>query len=168
MWIFLDIDGVLVPEKKFEQPILPKDMIKFDPSCLNEFENVLRRYPTVKIVISSSWREMYSLEKICSLFSSDIAMQVVGITPCLNPQLIEKHKAVRQQEVLEYLQQNHQENSQWLAIDDAPEFYDPDSPVVITNAYHGFDRNSAQTLDRYLASFSEKIRDDNRRRGSRE
>ena len=81
MWIFLDIDGVLVPEKKFDQPVLPKDMIKFDPVCLDEFENVLRRYPTSKIVISSSWREMYSLQTISSLFSPDIAVRVIGVIP---------------------------------------------------------------------------------------
>lgn len=161
MWIFLDIDGVLVPEKKFEQPVLQKDILKFDPVCLNEFENLLRRYPTAKIVISSSWREMYSLEIICSLFSPDIAVRVIGGTPCLNPIIIETSQYIRHQEVLAYLRQNNQENLQWVAIDDIAEFYEPGSPVVITDAYHGFDRDSAQILDRYLASFSETITDDN-------
>ncbi len=40
------------------------------------------------------------------------------------------------------------------------EFYAPGSPVVVTDAYHGFDRNSVQILDRYLAAFSEEITDD--------
>lgn len=161
MWIFLDIDGVLVPEKKFDQPVLQKDMIKFDPVCLNEFENVLRRYPTAKIVISSSWREMYSLQTISGLFSQDIAMRVVGVTPCLNPRIIDTHQHIRYQAVVEYLRQNDEENAPWVAIDDIAEFYKPDNSVVVTDAYHGFDRDSAQILDRYLASFSGKITDDN-------
>ncbi|NEQ41878.1 MAG: hypothetical protein F6K40_39145 [Okeania sp. SIO3I5] len=168
MWIFLDIDGVLVPEKKFEQPVLPKDMLKFDQICLNEFENVLRRYPIAKIVISSSWREMYSLQKISSLFSGDIAMHVVGVTPCLHPTVIEKNKHIRHQAILEYFRQNNEKNPQWVAIDDIPEFYEPGSPVIVTDPYYGFNRNSAEILDRYLASLSEKITDDNTKRRSKE
>ncbi|MDE5108588.1 MAG: HAD domain-containing protein [Trichodesmium sp. St17_bin3_1_1] len=161
MWIFLDIDGVLVPEKKFDQPVLPKDMIKFDPVCLDEFENVLRRYPTSKIVISSSWREMYSLQTISSLFSPDIAIRVIGVIPYLHPIVIEKNKYIRHQGVLEFLRQNNEKNPNWVAIDDIADFYEPGSPVIVTNAYHGFNHNSARILDRYLASFSEKITDDN-------
>lgn len=161
MWIFLDIDGVLVPEKKFETAVLQKDMIKFDPVCLNELENILRRYPTAKIVISSSWREMYSIETICNLFSPDIAVQVVGVTPCLHPIMIETNNYIRHQAVLEYLRQNDREDAPWVAIDDIAEFYAPGSPVIVTNPYNGFDRDSAQILDRYLASFSGKITDDN-------
>ncbi|MCL2931681.1 MAG: HAD domain-containing protein [Trichodesmium sp. MAG_R03] len=161
MWIFLDIDGVLVPEKKFDQPVLPKDMIKFDPVCLNEFENVLRRYPTTKIVISSSWREMYSLGTISGLFSPDIAMRVIGVTPYLHPIVIEKNQYIRHQGVLEYLRQNNEKNPKWVAIDDIADFYEPGSPVIVTDAYHGFNQNSAQILDCYLASFSKKIIDNN-------
>ena len=161
MLIFLDIDGVLVPEKKFDQPVLHQDMMKFDPVCLNEFENVVRRYPTAKIVISSSWREMYSLQTICDLFSPDIAVRVVGVTPFLNPFIIETHDYIRHEAVLAYLRENNQENAPWVAIDDIAAFYQPGSPVVVTSPYNGFDRDSAQILDRYLASFSEKITDDN-------
>ncbi len=161
MWIFLDIDGVLVPEKKFEQPVLQKDIIKFDPVCLNEFENVLRRYPMAKIVISSSWREIYSLETISSLFSPDISVRVIGVTPYLHPIVIEKNRHIRHQAVLEYLRQKNEENLHWVAIDDIAEFYEPGSPVVVTDAYHGFNHNSAQILDHYLASFSEKRIDQN-------
>ena len=161
MWVFLDIDGVLVPEKKFDKRVLQKDIIKFDPGCLNEFENVLRRYPKTKIVISSSWREMYSLQKISSLFSPDIGMRVIGVTPYLHPIVIETNQHIRQQGVLEYLRQKNEKNPQWVAIDDIAEFYEPGSPVIVTDAYHGFNHNSARILDRYLASFCEKITDDN-------
>jgi|GEM_PF-5484498 hypothetical protein len=83
-------------------------MIKFDPVCLDEFENVLRRYPTSKIVISSSWREMYSLQTISSLFSPDIAIRVIGVIPYLHPIVIEKNKYIRHQGVLEFLRQNNE------------------------------------------------------------
>jgi hypothetical protein len=49
MWIFLDIDGVLVPEKNFEDFVSLGNPLQFAPVCLNEFENVLRRYPQVLV-----------------------------------------------------------------------------------------------------------------------
>ncbi len=81
MWIFLDIDGVLVPEKQFDNYVSKEDILKFDPTCLNEFENVLRCYPEVLVVISSSWREVFSFEVVRPLFSPDIAERVVGFPP---------------------------------------------------------------------------------------
>lgn len=79
----------------------------------------------------------------------------------LNPFIIETHDYIRHEAVLAYLRQNHQENALWVAIDDIAAFYAPGSPVVVTNPYYGFDRDSAQILDRYLASFSGKIKNDN-------
>ena len=100
---------------------------------------------------------MYSLQKISSLFSPDIGMRVIGVTPYLHPIVIETNQHIRQQGVLEYLRQKNEKNPQWVAIDDIAEFYEPGSPVIVTDAYHGFNHNSAQMLDRYLASFCEKI-----------
>ena len=104
---------------------------------------------------------MYSLQTISSLFSPDIAVRVIGVIPYLHPIVIEKNKYIRHQGVLEFLRQNNEKNPNWVAIDDIADFYEPGSPVIVTNAYHGFNHNSARILDRYLASFCEKITDDN-------
>ena len=153
MWIFLDIDGVLVPEKKFDQPIPPEDFMKFDSNCLNEFENVLRCFTEAKVVITSSWREVFPFEAIPPLFSPDITARIIGATPFLDPKIIHHFQFLRYQEVLEYLRQNQAEDSNWVAVDDIPEHYPPDSPVVATDADIGFDQNSAQKLSNYLSSF---------------
>ena len=61
MYIFLDIDGVLVKEDITpieDIAILEADYGKFDPICLQKFENVIRQHPKIKIVISSAWREL--------------------------------------------------------------------------------------------------------------
>ncbi len=154
MLIFLDIDGVLVPEKKFDNPVPEEDLMKFDTDCLNAFEMVLRSYPDVKVVIASSWREMFPFEAIPPLFSPDISARVVGATPFLDPKIIISHQFeyIRYQEVLEYLQHNQIEHSPWVAIDDNPKHYPPDAPIVETGAYHGFDRKAAKALSDYLAS----------------
>ena len=44
MLIFLDIDGVLIPDRRHESSEAPADIMKFNSACLNQFENVLRSY----------------------------------------------------------------------------------------------------------------------------
>jgi hypothetical protein len=150
MLIFLDIDGVLIPDRRHETSGAPADIMKFNSACLNQFENVLRSYPNARVVISSSWREIFPFEVMPPLFSPDIASRIIGFTPFLNPKNIHQHKYLRHQEVLEYLRQNQAENSPWVAIDDIPEHYPPDSPVVAIDDYNGFDQNSAKVLSEYL------------------
>ena len=103
-----------------------------------------------RVVISSSWREIFPFEVIPPLFSPDIAIRIIGSTPFLNPQNIHQHKYLRHQEVLQYLRQNQAENLPWVAIDDIPEHYPPDSPVGAIDDYNGFDQNSAKVLSEYL------------------
>ncbi|MEG4069139.1 HAD domain-containing protein [Microcoleus sp. Pol11C2] len=150
MLIFLDIDGVLIPNRIYEKYAEPENIIKFNSACLNHLENVLRSYPNVRVVISSSWREIFPFEVIQPLFSPDIAIRIIGFTPFLNPKNIHQDKYLRHQEVLEYLRQNQAENSPWVAIDHIPEHYPPDAPVVAIDDYNGFDQNSAKILSEYL------------------
>jgi hypothetical protein len=62
MYIFLDIDGVLVKEDAPGEEIdLDEDFMKYDEGCLNIFESVIRRYDNSQIVISSSWIEICTI-----------------------------------------------------------------------------------------------------------
>ncbi|MBD2580471.1 HAD domain-containing protein [Oscillatoria sp. FACHB-1406] len=151
-WIFLDIDGVLVPEKTFDVSRSQENRLQFDSACLQRFEGVLEHYPEVLIVISSSWREIFSFEFTRSLFSPNLADRVVGFTPFLPPQLIHKLQYLRHQEVLEFLQQARAENDFWVAIDDIREHYPPSARVVVTDANEGFDEGAALSLKLYLST----------------
>ncbi|CAN1210862.1 FCP1-like y domain-containing protein [Tumidithrix helvetica PCC 7403] len=151
MFIFLDIDGVLIPDRLFDISMPKVDMTKFDSTCRMEFENVLRCYPKILIVISSSWREVFPFEVIPPLFSPDIAQRVVGATPFLEDLTVIQF--FRHQEVLAYLRQNQAVNSPWVAVDDIPEHYPPGTAVVATDPSIGFDRIAAKALSEYLASF---------------
>ena len=113
MLILLDIDGVLIPDRRHEASRSQADIMKFNSACLNHFENVLRSYPNVRAVISYYWREIFLFAVIPPLFSPDIAIGIIGFTPFLNPKNIHQHKYLRHQEVLEYLRQNQAENSPW-------------------------------------------------------
>lgn len=77
MILFLDFDGVTHPE--FCDPV--------GYFCrLPAIEAVLREYPHVEIVVSSTWRldfddEAESTIQMRKHFSFDIASRVVGVTP---------------------------------------------------------------------------------------
>jgi len=145
MYVFLDIDGVLVKEDITpieDIALLEADYGKFDPICLQEFEKVIRQHPEIKIVISSAWREVFSLEEIKSRFSNDIAARIVGVTP--QAQFVKKF--FRHQEILDYLNENNATEEPWIVVDDFAEHFPPGIPLVVTNRYRGFDRSSAQKL----------------------
>ena len=150
-WIFLDIDGVLVPDSMHDEMLEGKDILKFNPKCLREFENVLRRHPNLLVVISSSWREIFPFEEILPLFSPDIIPRVVGFTPFLDCKIIHQFKYLRHQEVLEYLLRNQALDAFWVAIDDIAEHYPPDAPIVVTDPDIGFDEQAALVLELYLS-----------------
>ncbi len=150
MWIFLDIDGVLVPEKEFDSPGGKGNLLRFHPHCLAQFESVLARYPDVSVVISSSWREVFAFEQVRPLFSPHIIPQVVGFTPFLDVKVLHQFQYLRHQEVLEFLRQHKAEDDLWVAIDDIREHYPPDANVVVTDAYEGFDGYAALALELYL------------------
>lgn len=154
MWIFLDIDGVLVPEKTFDRWVAQDELMKFDPNCLSAFESVLRRHAQVKVIISSSWREIFPFEAVRPLFSPDIVPRVLGFTPFLESHLVNQFKYLRHQEVLEFLRQNNASVMPWVAIDDIAEHYPPKVRIVVTDAYEGFDQSSILALDHHLTEMS--------------
>lgn len=85
--LFLDFDGVLHPafcpaEEHFcRRPL---------------FEDVMRRHPAVRIVISSSWRHHYPVGQLRARFSPDIAERIVGTTQLWVPdEPMNRHQDIR-------------------------------------------------------------------------
>ena len=76
MILLLDFDGVLHPEG--EDHFLNGGS---DFCFLPRLEALLREFPHVKIVISSSWREQLLYKTLLKPFSSDIRARVLGATP---------------------------------------------------------------------------------------
>jgi len=147
VYIFLDIDGVLVKEDKQGEEIdLDEDLLKLDKNCAKIFENVVRQHKHVKIVISSSWREIFNLDTIKSVFSENIADKIEGVTPIYT----KPTKFFRHSEVIEYLSKNDSSSESWIAIDDIAEHYPDNISIVVTNPYVGFDEKAAMELDKFL------------------
>lgn len=107
MLLFLDIDGVLrrqdAPRYCFEKPLL------------DTFEAMIRSIDGLEIVISSDWKDAFSLDSIRARFSPDIAQRIVAFTPTI-PDMPEY---IRYHEILMYLRENKINDTSWAVIDDS-------------------------------------------------
>ena len=105
MILFLDFDGVL-------HHIRARYNEGFQH--VPALETVLRDFPLVKIVISSSWRYHENLEQLREHFSPDIAERIIGVTPTIEPTWQEH---ARFKEISAWIEMNAY-TGEWLAIDD--------------------------------------------------
>ena len=141
--LFLDFDGVAHPE-------LPDADDLFGQLLL--IEGVLREFPSVEIVISSSWRLHHDLADLRSNFSFDIAPRVIDVTPLpWTDRDGVKPPGRRQREIEAWLEANRPGGVPWLAIDDRPEWFDADCPnLFLTNSLRGFQPIQVEDLRQTL------------------
>jgi len=138
MILFLDFDGVLHP---FD---CPDGMF----TLLSDFERVMRDFPEVDIVISSSWREAHALDELRGLFSPDIARRIIDATPIMRDFT---HECVRELEILAWLREVGREKEPWVAIDDFEKFFSPGCEnLVLTDTNIGFDERVERELRKRL------------------
>jgi len=137
MYVFLDFDGVLRR--------LTSEPSRFESDCLKNFGAAIRPLPNVKIVISSTWRLAMSLKELRRLFSTEIAEKIVGVTPTLSEYTTHE----RYKEIQTYLKKRNIEDESWIAIDDDPEHYPKDAPVLFTDSNKGFDVRCTTQLWEY-------------------
>ena len=139
MYVFLDFDGVLRR--------VTSDPSRFEIDCLESLESAIRPLPEIKIVISSTWRLAMSLRELRRLFSADVAERIVGVTPDFTAHSTH----ARYNEVRAYLKDQNAEGENWVAIDDDPEHFPEDAPVIVTNPQQGFNSECAIRLWEYVA-----------------
>lgn len=147
MKIFLDFDGVLHPEPCFDS---------CDYFCfLRRLETVLRDFPSVDVVISSTWRTTRTLDVIRSIFSTDIRKRIVGYTPNWqdNEELLDVIGFQREAEIEAWLRSSDEPWEKWIAIDDKAYLFRPFSPnLVKTDSDVGFDIRAELKLRALLHS----------------
>jgi len=139
--LFLDFDGVLhaVGTPSEEQLVhLPR------------FEATLREYPAVRIVLSTSWQDAYSIRALRALFSEDIAARIVGGTRGADPN---RDAPTRYGQIQRFLRHGGAPKARWLALDDAVhDFPDPCPQLVACDAKRGFDADAEKRLRTALAA----------------
>lgn len=148
MILFLDFDGVLHPEPCFSQDML----FCFMPN----FEKILREYPQISVVISSTWRETRSIDMLRGYFSIDVRHRIIGVTPSWknHQELFDVIGYQRQTEVEAWLRDSDEPWTPWVAIDDKPFLFRPFlNNLVKTNSLTGFNEAAEAQLRTLLKTF---------------
>jgi hypothetical protein len=159
--IFLDFDGVLHPENvKSQEPLLCR---------LPLVEEVLREFPQVQIVISSTWRLRWqdpevAGQEMCKHFSADIALRVTGVTPtCLGLDWRAAPDGLflypRQWECETWLRAHRPPGTPWLALDDRAYWFRPFcKSLMIVNRDTGFVAANAEELRERLRRLGSEMK----------
>lgn len=113
--LFLDFDGVLHP--------LGKECFTHNPV----FEALLREYPFVKVVFSTSWRHGHDndIGRLAEYFSEDVRDRFIGCTPYLQEKWPPYIKHERYKEIIAYME-GISYNGPWVALDDANDLFPED------------------------------------------
>ncbi|OYD77398.1 UNVERIFIED_ORG: hypothetical protein BDU10_2499 [Burkholderia sp. CF145] len=120
--LYLDFDGVLHPESVYRRPGGTPYLVDAPGHALFEhcqlLESVLLPYPRVKIVMSTSWVQMYdgSVAKVARRLTPDLRARVVGATfnKCMNVDAFKRESRGTQiwSDVL------RRQPEAWVALDD--------------------------------------------------
>ena len=139
MILFLDFDGALHPSPMDERGIF----------CHWErLESILRMFPFVNVVISSSWRPTFPADVIMEIFSADIQSRIVGMTPSN----VAGADQSRHAEILAWITETNYCRP-WVALDDAAgEFHNAGDRLLVCQTTVGFDEVVARRLMEMLAA----------------
>lgn len=166
--IFLDIDGVVCTDNAYNlavnewynEEITPTQLYEFvrsrimnnlyvpdfnrefwpvDTTAVYYLHKIVRENPSVKFVISSSWREDFSTIKAISrvLKFKGLHIPIIGLTKLLNVD--------RGLEILDWLKNYHDEKiTHWCAIDDMPNAIEEyiTKELVVTDMQTGFNKEA--------------------------
>lgn len=129
-FLFLDIDGVARPN------ILPNDYVL--KQCLvSNINNLVSRYD-MEVVISSNWREAFSLSYFNAVFNN----RVIGSTA--SAPFNQRHS--RYYEIQEFLS-SIIENYDYVVLDDRPDYFPVKFPKLhLCDPSIGFDDKSYNDL----------------------
>ncbi|WP_184523157.1 MULTISPECIES: HAD domain-containing protein [unclassified Variovorax] len=137
--LFLDFDGVL-----------------HRPNCLSEdqlvhlphLEKLLQDHADVRLVISSSWRVMRSVDSALSAFPHGLRQRVIGDTPVLRAEGGQWH---RQRECEAWLKE-HAPAAIWLGIDDEAQLFEPGKAVICNPALGLADPKVRSEIEQWLVA----------------
>lgn len=145
MIVFLDFDGVLHPFFPLPDRTDAENAVF---SCLPAFEGMLRKYPHVNVVISSSWRLRKSPAEVLGLFSEDIRPRIIGFNPP-SPGTTGNDPGARMKECEAWLETHDQTTTPWLALDDYAALFSPGARVLV--CHDGFREREIALFDEAMA-----------------
>lgn len=119
-FIFLDFDGVLHSHYGAVESVLW--------FFLPRFESVVREFPDARIVVSSSWGDGRSLDRLREFFAPDIAPRVIDKVG--TPLRRMKPHGERGEACRQYCRRHRVKAGDWVAIDDTPSLFHRTHPLI--------------------------------------
>jgi hypothetical protein len=143
--LFLDFDGVLTSqeqESRYTRTLLVADPGSLDPNCVKILQNLLNEVKDLNIVISSTWKNAYSLnslKKILKVKGLVTTNRIIDVTPYLP-------NSPRSEEINAWLNANPGE-TQFAIVDDEPgSLVTLITKTVITNPAVGLKQQDAKEI----------------------
>ncbi len=134
-FLFLDFDGVLHSE--YCETHFSKRPL---------FEHYLAKMPAMRVVISSSWRELYPFQTLREQFTNSVQNSIIGITPLL---ACGYEAGGRQREIEAFLRAKGLDpaHTAWRALDDLAYLFDEGCPnLILVDPDRGFSDREGQIL----------------------
>ena len=144
--IFLDIDGVLNPDKDHRPAI-------FAPDCVRHMKRILKECPQAQVVFSTTWRTGFTFFVLGWVWSQHglPVQRVIGRTPDI--QLDRRGEEIRKWLAEAPTRSREHRVRRFVAIDDevAPLLEEiPRAAVFACDPYHGLTEAVAEGVIRYL------------------
>ena len=156
--IMLDIDGVLVTvgsmihnnRLKLKGLTETPSYKAFDPVAASNLQYILEEVPGVEIVISSTWRKLYTMEELQEIFSQyHISPSfIVGVTPVLE-------NRYRGHEIELYLKHNP-EITDFVILDDNSDLEPYMDRWVKVDGKNGLTFSDAEKVIEKFGEYNEK------------
>jgi hypothetical protein len=144
-YIFLDIDGVLATtmqyytnRKKWNSEY---NRYRFDEKCVNVFNQIIEKISDLRIVLSSDWKEDYTLDILNRIFEiNGVKTKIFDKTPNLwgiKYFSLQELEECRSMEILQYINE-HIDICQYVAIDDLDlSTWIPDNFIITPRSNEG-------------------------------
>ena len=156
MILFLDFDGVLHPVGSTENQYF---------SRLPLLEKFLRdQAPCWQVVISSSWREYFTLQQLIDRFSPDLRNRIIGSTPADDDHSLHMTWGAqaslypREIQIRHFLAQRGLHGEDWVALDDMKGWFrnaETSDHLVLCNPSMGLTEDDLEQLCRKTATIAD-------------
>jgi hypothetical protein len=148
MVLFLDFDGVLHPF-----PMTPTS-IHF--SATSALWKVLDKLPELSVVITSTWRERFSLPQLVELLKDHggerFTGRFIGVTPIMES-ATDYVPGIRQREIESWLVQNRIVEEPYIILDDIEEYFDSTcTNLYLVDGVTGLTESDAEMIPVWLSA----------------
>ncbi|UQV45036.1 hypothetical protein KIV45_25460 [Janthinobacterium lividum] len=146
MILFLDFDGVLHP--------FPMTSTSSHFSATPSLWTILEKIPEISVVITSTWREQFSLAQLVELLKGHggehFSNRFIGVTPIMES-TTDYVPGIRQQEIESWLVENEVTDEPYIILDDIEEYFDSTCPnLYLVDGVSGLTGHDAAMIPIWL------------------